>query len=74
MTKMFFYDKKNYVYGGNHRDNIHFEFLNCNQTLNEGWYSQQLQCVHENLTYSQYLSIEEMYFSMIMQGHIQQEL
>ena len=30
-------------------DIIHFEFLNHNQTLNVDLYSQQVQCVYENL-------------------------
>ena len=32
-----------------HHNIIHFEFLNCNQTLNADLYSQQVQCVHVNL-------------------------
>ena len=32
-----------------HRGIIHFEFLNRNHTLTEDFYSQQWQCVHENL-------------------------
>ena len=31
-----------------HYSIIHFEFLNCNQTLNADLYTEQLQHVHEN--------------------------
>ena len=57
-----------------HRDIIHFVFLNHSKTLDADFCSQQLQRMHEKLFRKRpVLVTKKICFSMITQSHIQQE-